>query len=173
MNIFIGVDIGKDGAIVAIDDNGDVVMKTVMPTVGTGKLEYNPEKIKNILQELRPTNVSIENPSGMQGYSKNAVASLKYCVGLFEGICVGLNIPYTLINPRSWQSKMWDGHKKVTYRYEGKDKNDTKATSLLVVHKMYPGMDLRKSERARNPHDGIVDAILIANYSRKQHNGRY
>ena len=162
--MYVGVDVGKDGGIVGIDDRGKIVFQTSMPVVGSSKLEYNPEKIKNVFKELHPLHVGIENPAGMEGYSKNAVASLKYCVGLFEGILVGLDIPHSLINPRSWQAKVWAGHKKVTYRKDGKDKTDTKATSMLVAQRMAPGHDFRKSERARLQHEGIMDSFLIAIY---------
>lgn len=168
MQIFVGIDPGKDGAIFGIDENGSPVCKEVMPTVGITKLEYNPEKIKAIFHSLNPAFICVENPSGMEGYSKNSVASLKYCIGLIEGIALGLNIPCFLTHPKTWQKISWGDHKKVTYMDGGKLRIDTKSTSLLVAQKLLPGYDWRKSERARVPHGGLIDAYLIAYYCRKQ-----
>jgi hypothetical protein len=41
-------------------------------------------------------------------------------------------------------------------------KKDTKRTALNAQQLLFPGVDLRKSSRARKQHDGLVDALLIA-----------
>ena len=35
---------------------------------------------------------------------------------------------------------------------------------MEIMLRQFPNVDLRKSERARKPHDGKVDALLIAWY---------
>ena len=43
----------------------------------------------------------------------------------------------------------------------------TKEMSLVSAQRLYPGADLRASTRCKKPHDGIVDALLIATYGLK------
>lgn len=170
---YIGIDPGKQGAIVIIDDKGNILNKIVMPTIGSSN-EYDKQEIKNILNStpLDKTHVGIEKPSVIFGISKSAVASLSHCVGMLEGIVTGLGLPHTMVSPKEWQKEMWSNITKVTKTKisDGKSRKitDTKATSELAAINLYPNTDFRKSERSKNRHDGIIDAVLIANYCRKK-----
>jgi hypothetical protein len=75
-----------------------------------------------------------------------------------RGILAGLQIPYTLVRPKAWQAVILAGREKV----------DTKAHAIIVAKQAFPMLDLRKSDRCRNPHEGIVDAVLIAAYGYQQ-----
>ena len=69
-----------------------------------------------------------------------------------------LGIPFELVHPRTWQSKM----------LKGLPKNDTKKqSSIIACQRLCPAVDLRRSERSRVPHDGLAEALLIAEYGRR------
>ena len=82
-------------------------------------------------------------------------------------------ISHTFVQPKKWQS-IWEGVPiqkvptgKKNKKGEPMYKTDTKATSLLAVQRLFPNIDLRASERCKIPHDGIVDALLMAEYCRR------
>lgn len=77
--------------------------------------------------------------------------------GQLEGILMGLGIPYTMIPPAVWSKMM----------HRGATGETTKARSLYVVTRLFPGLDLKATSRCRIPHSGKVDALLIAEYARR------
>ena len=70
--------------------------------------------------------------------------------GLVRGILAGRQIPYVLVRPQEWQKVMLAGYPK--------------GSEYLVASRRWPSHDFRASERCRKPHDGMVDAALIAAY---------
>ncbi len=44
---------------------------------------------------------------------------------------------------------------------------DTKAMALVAVKRLFPDLKLTFGERATKPHDGLIDAVLIAEYARR------
>jgi hypothetical protein len=47
-----------------------------------------------------------------------------------------------------------------------------KASSVLWAQRHYPGVDLRRTARCKNLHDGMADALAIAEYCRRLHGGQ-
>jgi len=82
--------------------------------------------------------------------------------GLIEGVCIGVGIPYTIVPPREWQKVMLSGVSK---------KLNTKAASILIAKRLYPGVSLRATERCTTDHHGMSDALLIAEYGRRTKGG--
>ena len=71
-----------------------------------------------------------------------------------------------------WQKEIWIAKDMVfTVRKDkhGEDKRQVapKPTSINAATRLFPTTDLRKSDRARNPHDGKCDALLIALYAKR------
>ena len=62
------------------------------------------------------------------------------------------------IMPREWQRQFWAYEKGL----------DTKEEALKAALLLQPDHDFSKSERATKPHDGIVDAYLIAEFARRE-----
>jgi hypothetical protein len=59
-------------------------------------------------------------------------------------------------------SGIWQEHFGIVSVKKGK--GSTKKQAFHIAQKLYPNVDFRKSDRSRIAHDGIVDAVLIANY---------
>jgi hypothetical protein len=53
--------------------------------------------------------------------------------------------------------------------YKPKLMKDTKAMALMAVKRLFPNQKLTFGERATVPHDGLVDALLMAEYSRRNY----
>lgn len=69
-----------------------------------------------------------------------------------------LAIPHVLVHPRTWQKEL----------LAGLPKNDKKQSSIVAAQRLFPGVDLRRNARCKVPHDGIAEALLIAEYGRRQ-----
>lgn len=158
-SIFIGFDVGKSGAIVALDSSGAVLLTQAMPVIGK---EYDLQKIYDLVNKYSGCKAyaAIENVHAIQG---KAGASSNFSFGLGKGILMGvvagLKIPYILVNPKQWQKEVWEGVTK---------QSDTKKTSLIAAKRLFPNQDFLASSRSRKPHDGIVDGLLIAEYCRRK-----
>lgn len=155
--IIIGIDNGLDGGIVAVDLEGTVVIKEVMPVIDGEKRAYDIQGMKNIVKGLEIGMAYLERAQAMPGQGVSSTFSIGYGFGLWQGILSAYNIPFTIVGPRAWQKVM----------FEGIDKTDTKKASALVCSRLHPSVDWRKNERCRTQHDGLTDAFCIAEYGRR------
>tara|TARA_R110002153_G_scaffold3000_3_gene14217 strand:- start:794 stop:1294 length:501 start_codon:yes stop_codon:yes gene_type:complete len=163
MKYFIGIDNGLDGGIVVLGENGEIHMKCVMPVIKLGKgRAVNVHNIDAILGGL-----SIQTMALLENASKHspgvlALCSTWYSLGCVETVLKISGTRYDLINPQKWQKEFWTRPKMPKGT-----KFDTKAAALNAANKLWPGTDWTKSERASKPHDGIVDAALLAEFARR------
>ncbi len=106
------------------------------------------------MRELSPSVVFIEKVHAMpkQGVSSTFKFGMGY--GLVIGVCEALGIPYRLVTPQAW--------KKVVLAGTAKDKD----AAVSFVRRAYPGVDLIPGKK-RVPHDGIADAMCIAEFGRQ------
>jgi len=155
----IGVDPGNKGALALIDENGKVILYD-MPTYtteGAGKTKIGNIKKHTVLDEpeLRDIlnddidHVFIEKAQSMPG--QGAAGTFNYAVsyGVIRGICVGLQIPYTLVHPATWKRKMM------------KDMDKSKHASIVRANQLFPKADIGKK-------DGRAEALLIAVYGKNE-----
>lgn len=158
--LIIGVDNGLDGAIVALNSTGQVQLREVTPTIGTGKREFDDREMARILASVTSAyaaTVFLERAQAMPGQGVSSMFSVGLGYGLWRGIIAAAGVPVEIVSPRAWQSVM----------FAGVNKDDTKAASAIVASRLSPG-DWRKNERCRVAHDGLTDAYCIAEYGRRQ-----
>ena len=79
--------------------------------------------------------------------------------GIIEGTLSALGIPFTLVRPTEWCKVIHEGTKAG---------GDPKARSRMAVSRLFPNVDLKASDRCRIQHEGMVDAILLAEYGRRK-----
>jgi hypothetical protein len=165
--MFVGVDLGKDGAIVCVDDDMKISFISKPPLIKSGKAkpEYDIPGISLIFEGMpEPKMVILEKaqamPQKMGGASANYGRGL--CYGIYQGVLVGLKISHAVVPPKRWQKEMFDGVNAV----------DTKQASIIVASRLWPGQDWRRSERAKKADDGITDAALIAEYGRRHYSAK-
>lgn len=169
MKYYLAIDPGKLGAYVVLDENRNVCEKGGLPLIGK---EYDKVAIHQILIGRKYHHIGLEDPGIIQGASKSSVASLQRCVGMIEGMLVGLQIPHTLTKPKEWQKTMWANvTKQMKNSTTGKTQVvDTKATSLIAGLRLFPSENWKitnKGGASINYNDGMIDAALIAEYIRQ------
>lgn len=173
MRYAIGCDIGKSGAIVIQDlENGNIV-KQVMPIVGK---DVDVHELISILEAFKDTDcmVIIEDVRAIFGAAASSTFTFGFVAGVTEAALIALKLPYRRVNPKIWQKLAFAGVKEIrkpsTKNKLGKEikgKVDTKAMALIAAKRLYPNVDLRPTERSKNPHDGIVDALLMSWYCKQ------
>ena len=99
--------------------------------------------------------VVIENVHAIAGGSAKANWSFSRGKTFLEVLCIAYDLPFTMVNPKAWQKVI---HQGIPKQKEAKD------MTLMAVKRLYPDVDLRKSERAKKPYDGIYDALAMAHY---------
>lgn len=151
-----GIDPGKDGAVAVLDtrDRGVVFLGTT-PTVRIGKTkrDYNVGGMRNILSSLEIKMCFIEKQQAFPGQGRSSALNLGMGFGLWLGLLGGLKIPHDVISPRSWTSEILRD-----------SPGEGKARNIKAAMMLFPDQTLLASERSRKPHDGLADALLIAEY---------
>lgn len=167
MKNYIGIDPGSHGYIAIVTEEGECINSLA--------IEDNTEQevARFVFKWSRAETVALmEDVHSMPGQGVSSTFAFGRNVGFLQGILVALQIPYTLVTPRKWQKEMWIAKDMVyTVRKDkhGDDKRQVapKPTSINAATRLFPTTDLRKSDRARNPHDGKCDALLIALYAKR------
>lgn len=156
---YIGIDIGKKGAIAVIKEDSIDTFK--MPII---KDQVDTGSLFSILTSYSHTHIIFEKLGVIYGSSKQTAFSMGYQMGLVEAFCVAMEIPYTAVRAKDWQKEMFK-HTTVINK-PGKTSKDTKAMALVTIKRLFPTLSLTYG-RATKPHDGLIDAVLIAEYARK------
>lgn len=177
MNVYIGIDPGINGCISAFYDEERVPVSHMMPTNKRGNIDGLQvidiiEKISSDRKrDLEEVNVfiCIEDVHAIFGSSAGSTFSFGYGLGVVHGAMQSMMMPYSEVQPKAWQKMIWEsGDRAMKSSTSGKTKvTDTKATSIAAAQRLFPEADLRKSKRARVPHDGVADSVLIAEYCRR------
>lgn len=168
----IGIDLGKNGAIAIIEEGEMEVLP--MPTIN--KKEFDIQEIASIFIKYTDTeeydvHVVYEDVKAIFGASAGATFDFGRGKGIFEGVLASYGIPRTPVAPKKWQKQMFEGVKETRKPASAKQKAlgrrggiDTKAMALIAVKRLYPNLKLTFGPRAKKPHDGLVDAVLLARY---------
>lgn len=102
--------------------------------------------------------VVVEHVNAMPGQGVTSCFSFGQNFGFILGLLTAFRIPYELVRPLKWKKEF-----SCT-----SDKN----TSITVAQRLFPDVDLRRTPQCRKPHDGICEALLMAEYARRQHVAR-
>lgn len=167
---YIGIDPGKQGGIAILSETPPIV--SIMPLIA--KTEIDVQYIMSLLFGYKNVHVVIEDVHSIFNMSAASNFEFGFGCGMLYSTLKISGVPFTKVAPKTWQKEMWTGVKPVEILTKEKKKDgspkykiDTKATSLLAVKRIFPNIDLRASERCEKDHDGIVDALLMAEFGRR------
>lgn len=149
--IVAGIDPGKGGGIaVRLASNSWVTLP--MPLIGG---EIDVDWIASLMGEYQVERVVIEKQQSMP---KQGVAST-FTIGRNYGMILGglkaARVPYQEVTSKSWKAKVLKGTKK------------DKDAAIAYANRIAPGVDLTPGRRTV-PHDGIADAVCMADYALMQ-----
>lgn len=181
MRLSIGIDCGLDGGLVTLDDRSEIVAMEVYPAVKAGKgrvvdLAYLNRFIESAATSQFDVSVCIEDPGG-HAQSASGLRSMTRCFTAVEALCVAHKLRYHTFASQTWQKEFWKRPKMPIIGYKDpltkkkpiRQKFDTKAAALLACGRLWPSQTFLPSSRHRKPHDGLIDAALIAEYGRRNY----
>lgn len=175
MTTYLGIDPGLTGGFGVITE--ERVYVALIPTLWVVKNEkrrnqYNELAIRAFLRKHLDSVVSLEEQFPMpferelkdgsvvkQGAVSSFSTGCGYC--LFRGMLCALDITTHKIHPKSWQKEFFKRDTAKT----------TKEQALEAVKELYPTVDLYRSARAKKPDHNLVDALLIAEWCKRKHEG--
>ena len=145
----LGIDPGKKGAAVFLPDG--LLGRYILLKFDKQNLLDTNHLITFILS-CNPDLIIMEKVQAMGHWSSgnNFVFG-----GVFYQLLLSLrNVkkPHRLITPQDWQGRIHKGIEK---------KKEAKVRSLIAYERLYPHKPIPLG-KAKNPHDGIMDALLIA-----------
>ena len=159
MRVFCGIDPGKDGSLAILGYRETPILIPFSETEYANQLRrvapfFIGTGTEGVI-EHRETFAVVEHVNAMPGQGVTSCFSFGQNFGFILGLLTAFRIPYELVRPQKW--------KKVFSCTS--DKN----TSIEVAQRMFPGVDLRRTPRCAKPHDGICEALLMAEYARRLH----
>lgn len=144
--VFCGFDPGKDGAAAFLWDDWPCL-------VPFDKAEY----IKS-LNLLKSRNFKIfavvEHVGAMPGQGVTSCFSFGESFGWLQGMLDALGVSYELVRPQKWKKEFGCTS----------DKN----TSIEAAKRLFPGVSLKRTKRCTKDHDGMSEALLMAEFCRRR-----
>jgi len=158
--IYIGIDPGLHGGFAIMYQ--DSVETSVIPTTLQGKKRtYNHLDLARFFYSFEGTEcyAILEEQHAMPKQGVTSMFSTGYGFGALKQCLTDFAIPHEVIRAQVWQKE---------FGISGR-KGNTKVQALQICQSLFPDVNLLATERAKKPHQGIVDAVLIAEFARRRH----
>jgi len=161
--IYIGIDNGLTGALVALSDHpGAPIAMAVMPTQSKAKgNEVDAHGVFDWIAKLESKSkdsvcVILEIP-GKHSPGLQALCSMWDSFGAIRGVLAARFYRHHRIAPQTWQKAILGNV----------EKGNTKPAALSKARQLWPDESWLATPRSTKPHEGLVDAALIAEYGRR------
>lgn len=174
---YIGIDVGSKGGIGIIDKEGKIIAYCSMPlkscpTASSETMVDVNAAMDFILDHSANFIIAVEDVHAQFGRDAASTFKLGRNLQAIIDVCEVLRVEYEAIQPKIWQKGRKQAEKGVwivkDLVYED-GKVDTKATSLNAAKRIWEGEEFLATKRSYTPHDGIVDALLIAEHLRRKY----
>lgn len=146
--LFIGIDPGKSGGIAYIDTEQGF----------SGTEPYSDKALIDLCSQASHGSHEVvcclEKVGAMPGQGVVSMFSFGQSVGYIKGVLESFRIPYQEITPQKWKREF--------------GLTSDKAKSAEICGRLFPDVTLLASPRCRKPHDGMAEALLMAEYARRK-----
>ena len=146
--VFIGIDPGKSGGIACIDTESGICYT----------VPYNDKALIDMCSCESRNNYKVmcclEKVGAMPGQGVVSMFNFGQSVGYIKGVLESIRIPYQEITPQKWKREF--------------GLTSDKAKSAEICRKLFPDISLLATPRCKKPHDGMTEALLMAEYARRK-----
>ena len=149
MSIYIGLDPGKKGAMAIMgysNTTGERYMMKIIP--------FDPQEYIKTLKQFNGATVCIEQVHSLPREGVKSVWSIGQTYGWLLGVLDAVGLSYQTVPPNLWKKDF------SLLRAEKKQ-------SIEVCKRLFPGIELKRTDRCRNDDDNMADAALICEYARR------
>lgn len=162
--VVLGVDPGQKGGFVSLNHKKQIVDKGTFELTKGGDLDFKAYIDRLRALSRKPTVAYLEEIHSIYGASSASTFSFgrSYQMAIDGLILLGVDVRY--VQPKVWQRVMVT----VPVRTKFGGGKDTKGMALDAARMHFPGEGFLRTPRSRTPHDGLVDAALIALYGLSQ-----
>lgn len=169
--VYLGIDVGSKGFITL-----NTGSEFKFYSIADNDIYQLSDIFRDIKNEYPNVVCVMELIHAIFGSSAKATFAFGEINGILKGLLMANKIPYHLVPPKTWQKEMWDNKDLVvsykTITVKGKDisKKDvnTKQTSINAAKRIFPNIDLRRTNKCKNLDDNKVDSLLISEYGRRK-----
>lgn len=153
--VVLGIDPGLKGGLCVLSKEHGLLELKPMPVIGR---DINTAELREMIKRARfdfgAEVAVIEKVHSMPGQGLSSTFTFGKGYGILIGQVSMLGMDFELVSPQKWQSI-----------FHNKENSKTpKQRSLEAAEKLFPLEDFLASDRSRVPHDGLVDAALIAQW---------
>lgn len=140
---YLGIDPGKDGALAIISESG------------VRLIPFNEQNYAEALSGLRGHRAicCLERVGAMPGQGVTSMFSFGENYGFIRGLLTASQIPYERVTPQKWKRE---------FGVTGKNQ------SVAVCMSLFPTVSLFRTPKCRKYHDGMAEALLMAEYARRR-----
>lgn len=150
--IYIGVDPGKNGGYAVISKSETRQAVFAYPWDD----DLFAMDMASLMQFKEHGIVAaVEKVGAMPGQGVTSMFHFGRSAGYIEGVLAALGIPFQLVPPAKWKKE---------FSLIGKDKG----VSIVTCRRLFPELDLKRTEKCRTDSDGMAEAALIAEYARRK-----
>ena len=149
MSIYIGVDPGKKGAMAIMgysNTTGERYMMKIIP--------FDPQEYIKTLKQFNGATVCIEQVHSLPREGVKSVWSFGQTYGWLLGVLDAVGLSYQTVPPHLWKK-------------DCSLSRTEKKHSIEVCKRLFPGIELKRTDRCRNDDDNMADAALICEYARR------
>ena len=161
---FIGIDPGLQGGLAIIYPEPNIIETKIMPIMLQGKKKaYDHYALPRFFYPFEGTQcyAILEQQQAMPKQGVTSMFTIGYGFGALKQCLVDFAIPHEVVRAQTWQKE---------FGISGR-KGNTKAQALQICQDLFPNLNLLATERSKKPHEGIVDATLIAEFARRRYEG--
>lgn len=148
--IYIGIDPGKDGALAILWGENRKIDVSIFCIEAYRYLL----RIASSEKYQGKVRCCLERVWTMPGEGHKSQGALMENFGFIKGLLTAYSIPYELVTPQKWKKE---------FQITG-DKN----SSIAVCKRLFPGVSLKRTDRCKKDHDGMAEALLMAEYARRR-----
>lgn len=145
--IYIGIDPGEKGTMALIFP--DERKPEVFP--------FESGLYQNVLKSIAEADLAkccLERVNAMPKQGVVSMFNFGKNFGFIQGLLTAYSIPYELVTPQKWKKE---------FQITG-DKN----SSIAVCKRLFPDVDLRRTERCKKDDDNSAEALLLAEFARRK-----
>jgi crossover junction endodeoxyribonuclease RuvC len=185
IKVVIGVDPGLDGGLAAIElgaigEVGDVTVIRMPTKPGpAGRRDVDGSAVSAFINHYAKDNdiimAAVESVHAMPKQGITSVFNFGKGYGKLLGIIESFDIPLDEPTPQQWQALVLAGMKTKVRKKKAAGKGVAKSNtdrrdkdiSIRYVLNHFPGVNLKATEKSTTLHDGMAEAICIAEYARR------
>ena len=143
-NLCIGIDPGKKGALSLLRGNAIEIYP------------FDPHEYISVLRaslSCEGVKCCIEDVHALRGNGITSSFVFGKNYGWILGALDSIGIPYQAVSVQKWKKEF--------------GLTSDKAKSIEVCHRLFPNVNLKRTERCKKDDDGYAESLLLAEYARR------